>query len=78
MNNNQLIAWNGDCYFEMIEWDKNGNVSAESIHQYGSATLDSTSTHYSDQSFLFYKYKMKPVLMDIEDIKNNLERYYTP
>ena len=70
---NELIAWNGDCYFEIVEWDSNGIVSAESIHQYGTATSNPNSPHYSDQSELFSQYKMKPVLMDLEDIKHNLK-----
>ena len=40
MENNKRVATNGDCFFQMVDWDENGNVSAESIHQYGSATLD--------------------------------------
>ena len=30
----------GDTLFYFVEWDKDGKVSAESIHQFGSATLD--------------------------------------
>jgi acyl-homoserine-lactone acylase len=68
----------GDCYFEIVEWDKNGNVFAQSIHQFGTATQDSTSFHYDDQAKLFAKHKMKPVWMNLEDIKLNLEKAYHP
>ena len=59
MVDNRRIAGHGDCFFQMVEWDKNGNLSAESIHQFGSATFDKESVHYDDQSILFQKEKMK-------------------
>ena len=68
----------GDCYFEIVEWDTEGNVSAQSIHQFGAATQDINSIHYDDQAKLFAKHKMKPVWMKIEDIKLNLEKAYHP
>ena len=68
----------GDCYFEIVEWDTEGNVSAQSIHQFGAATQDINSIHYDDQAELFAKHKMKPVWMKIEDIKLNLEKAYHP
>ena len=68
----------GDCYFEIVEWDTEGNVSAQSIHQFGTATQDTKSIHYDDQAKLFAKHKMKPVWMNLEDIKLNLEKAYHP
>jgi acyl-homoserine lactone acylase PvdQ len=68
----------GDCYFEIVEWDTEGNVSAQSIHQFGTATQDTNSIHYDDQAKLFAKHKMKPVWMNLEDIKLNLEKAYHP
>ena len=76
--NNNRIGIAGDCYFQIVEWDQEGNVSAESIHQFGSATLDSSSKHYDDQAQLFASHKMKPVLMNLDDIKLNLEKMYKP
>ena len=72
------IGTSGDCYFQIVEWDKKGNVSAQSIHQYGSATLDSSSIHYDDQAKLFATHQMKPVLMNLEDIKLNSTKIYKP
>ena len=72
------IGTAGDCYFQIVEWDKKGNVSAQSIHQYGSATLDSSSIHYDDQAKLFATHQMKPVLMNLEDIKLNSTKIYKP
>ena len=72
------IGTAGDCYFQIVEWDKKGNVSAQSIHQYGAATLDSSSLHYDDQAKLFATHQMKPVLMNLEDIKINSTKVYKP
>ena len=78
MENNKRIATNGDCFFQMVDWDENGNVSAESIHQYGSATLDKSSPHYSDQSYLFSDMKMKPSFIVLDSIKKYTKISYSP
>ena len=75
---NKLIAFSGDCYFQMVEWDREGNVSAESITSFGTATQDSFSKHYNDQSLLFSKEEMKPVWMELDDILKNLKKSYKP
>ena len=69
---------NGDCYILLAEWDKEGKVHSESIHQFGSATLDAQSPHYADQAPLFAEEKMKPTLLTEADIKAHLEREYRP
>ena len=74
----QRKAIAGDCYFQIVEWSPSGEVSSQSIHQYGSATLDTTSIHYDDQVELFSTNRMKPVWMNIKDIKLNLLNSYSP
>ena len=78
LKDDKWVAHSGDCFFQIVDWDENGNIYSESIHQFGSATKDSRSKHYSDQSKLFSNLKMKKVLMDLEEIKNNLEKTYEP
>ena len=78
LKDDKWVAHSGDCFFQIVDWDENGNLYSESIHQFGSATKDSRSKHYSDQSKLFSNLKMKKVLMDLEEIKNNLEKTYEP
>ena len=68
----KLKAWAGDAFLMLVEWGKDGNVSSESIHQYGSNTQHKESTHYSDQAPLFVERKRKPVWMKLESIKKNL------
>ena len=67
----------GDCYIIYAEWDKNGNVRSQSIHQYGS-TQNKDSKHFNDQAILFSEKKMKPVLFKLDDIQKNSERIYKP
>ena len=62
----------------MVEWDENGKVSAESIHQFGSATNDINSVHYSDQAYLFSEMKMKPSYLDLDSIKIYMTESYKP
>lgn len=69
-------AHTGDCYVLLVRWHPDGAVSSYSIHQFGSATLDSRSTHYADQAPLFADRRLKPVWFSEADIRANLEREY--
>ena len=51
----------GDCYIQFIEWDTEGNIYSESIHQFGASTSVVDSKHYDDQAKLFSKEMMKPI-----------------
>lgn len=68
----------GDCYVLIAQWDKEGKVKSRSIHQFGSATLDTASPHYGDQAKLFAECRMKPVWMDEAEIRRHLEGEYRP
>lgn len=74
----RLTGIAGDSYVMLVRWDQNGDVSSQSIHQFGSATLDETSPHYADQAPLFARMEMKPVWLDEADIRAHLEREYHP
>jgi penicillin amidase/acyl-homoserine-lactone acylase len=76
--NGTLSAVAGDTFVMMVEWDKDGKVSSESIHQFGSATLDETSKHYADQVKLFAEEKFKPVWFYENDLEGHIERTYRP
>jgi penicillin amidase/acyl-homoserine-lactone acylase len=43
----------GDSYIMFIEWAPDGALSSRTIHNFGSATLDATSSHYDDQAPIF-------------------------
>jgi penicillin amidase/acyl-homoserine-lactone acylase len=74
-----LVGVAGDCYVLLVSWDKDGNLSStESIHQFGSATLDETSPHYADQAKLFAEEKMKPTWLDEAELRQHLQAEYRP
>jgi acyl-homoserine-lactone acylase len=68
----------GDGFMMFVSWDKNGLVSSEASHQYGSATLDKTSPHYNDQMEMFVDQKERAVLFELEQLEGNVERRYRP
>lgn len=76
--NGQLTAVAGDTLIYFVKWDEHGRVSSQSVHQFGSATLDDVSAHYADQAVLFAHEEMKPVLFDFEDLEPNIQRAYAP
>ena len=78
MQDSRKVAMNGDCFFQIVDWDENGKLYSESIHQFGTATLDSNSIHFSDQSILFSNKEMKPVWMELDSVRNNLVKSYKP
>jgi penicillin amidase/acyl-homoserine-lactone acylase len=71
-------ANSGDCYLMFVEWDERGRLRSESIHQFGSATLDPESPHYADQMPLFVAERTKRLHFDEEDLRRHLTREYRP
>lgn len=67
-----LKAVAGDGLVIFVEWDKDNNLTTESIHQYGSATQNKSSAHFSDQVKLFAEEKFKPTYFDEESLKMNI------
>lgn len=73
-----LTAIAGDTLIMFVTWDKSGRVASESIHQFGSATLDAASPHYADQAPLFAAMRTKPVLFWPEDQAGKMVESYAP
>jgi penicillin amidase/acyl-homoserine-lactone acylase len=73
-----LTAAGGDTFIMFVTWDKAGRLSSDSIHQFGSATLDQNSPHYADQSPLFVAMKTKPVLFTQAQLAGHIEAEYQP
>jgi penicillin amidase/acyl-homoserine-lactone acylase len=73
-----LTAIDGDTFIMFVTWDKDGKLSSQSIHQFGSATLDETSPHYADQSLLFVKKQMKPVWFTEDQLAGHIAADYRP
>ena len=68
----------GDTLIMFVEWDRAGKLSSQSIHQFGSATLDETSPHYADQAAMFAAMKTKPVLFTREQQAGQMVETYAP
>jgi penicillin amidase/acyl-homoserine-lactone acylase len=73
-----LIARAGDTLIMFVTWDKTGRLTSQSIHQFGSATLDAKSAHYADQVPLFVAMKTKPVLFTESQLAGHIRQDYTP
>lgn len=71
-------AEGGDTFIMFVTWDRNGKLSSDSIHQFGSATLDAGSKHYADQTPLFVAMKTKPVLFTEDQLKGHVQEDYRP
>ena len=76
--NEPAYATHGDTWMALVEWDKNGQISADVLHQFGSATLDKSSPHYADQAQLFADKKWRKALLNINEIRASSERSYFP
>lgn len=72
----QLKATAGDTWIALIEWDKDGRQTAQSVHQYGAATMHPESPHYSDQAPLFATEAWRNVSFDRADIEASQHRTY--
>jgi penicillin amidase/acyl-homoserine-lactone acylase len=68
----------GDSYVLLVEWDPQGRVKSESLHQYGSATSRPESPHYADQIPLFVARTPKPVWFEEHDLRQHLAAEYRP
>jgi penicillin amidase/acyl-homoserine-lactone acylase len=55
----------GDSYIMFVEWAPEGKVSSRTIHNFGSATLDDTSSHYDDQAPIFASEKERVLPLDM-------------
>ena len=78
VENSGLTAVAGDTHIMHAEWDEDGNLTLETIHQFGAATLDDTSPHYADQTHLFAAGKYKSMPLTLEDVLPLAIRDYRP
>jgi len=66
----------GDTYIVIADWAPDGSYTLDTIHQFGSATMDAASPHYADQAPLFAAQKFKRPAMKLEDLLKEAERDY--
>ncbi len=68
----------GDTYVAIADWAPDGSYTIDTIHQFGSATVDASSPHYADQSPLFAAQKFKRPPMTLDDEVKQATRDYRP
>ena len=68
----------GDGLYYLVAWDADGQLSVEGVHQFGSATLDESSQHYSDQAVNYANEVLHAPLFDEASLQQNLLRAYRP
>ena len=73
-----MNAFAGDTHIIIADWAEDGSVTVDSIHNYGSATLDESSPHYSDQAELFAAGGYKRIAMTLEDVLKEATADYRP
>lgn len=68
----------GDSYIMEVTWDRDGQVSSRSVHQFGAATTRPSSRHYDDQVPMFVAMEMKPSWFNAEELEPNIVCSYRP
>jgi penicillin amidase/acyl-homoserine-lactone acylase len=68
----------GDTYIVIADWAPDGSYTLDTIHQYGSATMDVSSPHYADQAPLFAAERFKRPPMTLEGVLAESTRDYRP
>ncbi len=68
----------GDSFIMLVNWDKAGKLSSQSIQPYGAATTREQSPHYTDQMKLFLARKFKPVHFEWADAVAQGGKVYSP
>lgn len=68
----------GDTYIVIADWAPDGSYTLDTIHQYGSATMDASSPHYADQAPLFAAEQFKRPPMTLEGVLAEATRDYRP
>lgn len=75
--NGQVKGRTGESYIMMIRYPKNGLPIIETINVYG-ASSNSNSPHYDDQMELFVDRKLKPMTLDLDEVRKTAKRIYHP
>ena len=74
----RMNAFAGDTHIMYADWDEEGELTLQSIHQYGAATLDENSPHFNDQVPLFARGEYKRMPMTLETVLPKATRDYRP
>jgi penicillin amidase/acyl-homoserine-lactone acylase len=72
----KLTAVAGDTYIALVSWDNDGQMRAQTRHQFGSATLDENNPHFDDQATPFAQMKLRPFPFTPEVLAKEAKRTY--
>lgn len=67
----------GESYIMMIRYPKTGLPEIQTINVYG-ASENPTSPHFDDQMELFVQQKLKPMTLDIDEVRKEAKSIYHP
>jgi acyl-homoserine-lactone acylase len=73
----RLKVRHGDSFIMFVSWDRQGRVRSRSMTPFGASNRP-TSPHYADQAPLFVRHRLKPVLFDPAELKQEATRSYRP
>jgi len=73
-----LAGQAGDCFFQFVEWDKDGQLNAWAINQFGSSPGNPGSLHHTDQARLFAEEKLRKVPFTREEVLGKAKQTYRP
>ncbi len=73
-----LVGLAGDCFFQFVEWDKDGQLNAWAMNQFGSSPGNPDSPHHTDQAPLFADEKLRKVPFTRKEVLAKAKRIYRP
>lgn len=66
IENGRLVSVAGACFFQIVEWNEEGNLQAWVINPYDSSPGNPDSAYYDDQAKLFVQEKMRVAWLNKE------------
>ena len=73
----KVKGFSGESYILLVRYPETGLPIIETIHAYGNSSK-SKSLHYTDQMEDFTKLNLKPMSLDLEEVKKQAIRTYPP
>lgn len=68
----------GDGLYYLVSWAADGTQTVLGTHHFGSATLDQSSVHFSDQAASYAREELRDPQYRHDDLMSNLQQSYNP
>lgn len=75
--NGRVKAVVGESFIMLVRFPKEGLPLIETVNAYGASNVKG-SKHYSDQMIMFLNQKTKPMILDINQVREEAEAIYHP